>query len=137
MFLSGDRSRDIRLENGDTVFVPVIGPVVAVAGEVKRPGIYEVKGKTALPALLAMAGGITAAGDTGRIQVERIEGNSTRVVADYLTDGRSPDTELAKVEVRDHDLVNVFPVREAMREVVTWRGMWHVPAPISSGRGCG
>ncbi|GLI36658.1 SLBB domain-containing protein [Geobacter hydrogenophilus] len=122
MFLSGDRSRDIRLENGDTAFVPVIGPVVAVAGEVKRPGIYEIKGKTTLPGLLVMAGGITAAGDTGRIQVERIEGNSTRVVADYVTDGKSPDTELAKVEVRDHDMVNVFPVREAMREVVTLAG---------------
>jgi len=122
MFLSGDRSRDIRLENGDTIFVPVIGPVVAVAGEVKRPGIYEIKGKSTLPDLLSMAGGITAAGDTGRIQVERIEGNSTRVVADYVTDGKSLETELAKVEVRDHDMVNVFPVREATREVVTLAG---------------
>lgn len=122
MFLSGDRSRDMRLENGDTLFVPVIGPVVAVAGEVKRPGIYEIKGKTALPGLLAMAGGITAAGDTGRIQLERIEGNSTRIVADYLSGGKSLDAELAGVEVRDRDMVNVFPVREAMREVVTLAG---------------
>ncbi|QSV44869.1 SLBB domain-containing protein [Geobacter benzoatilyticus] len=122
MFLNGDRSRDIRLENGDTIFVPVIGPVAGVAGEVKRPGIYEIKGKTSLPQLLAMAGGITAAGDTGRIQLERIEGNSTRVVADYVTGGKSPETELAEVEVQDHDMVNVFPVREAMREVVTLTG---------------
>lgn len=122
MFLSGDRSRDIRLENGDTIFVPVIGPVVAVAGEVRRPGIYEIKGKSTLPALLAMAGGITAAGDTGRIQVERIEGNNARVVADYVSGGKALETELADVEVRDHDMVSVFPVRDAMREVVTLAG---------------
>src|SRR5439155_652833 len=33
----GDRTRDYRLESGDTIFVPTIGDVVAVAGEVKRP----------------------------------------------------------------------------------------------------
>jgi len=122
LFLNGDRSRDCRLENGDTLFVPVIGPVVAVAGAVKRPAIYEIKGKTTLRDLLDMAGGITAAGDTGRIHVERIEGNSARVVADYVSGGKSLDIELAGVEVRDHDMVNVFPVREAMREVVTLTG---------------
>lgn len=122
MFLNGDRSRDSRLENGDTIFVPVIGPVVAVAGAVKRPAIYEIKGKTTLPGVLAMAGGITAAGDTGRVQVERIEGNSARVVADYLPGDKTLGTELADVAVRDHDMVTVFPVREAVREVVTLTG---------------
>lgn len=122
MFLTGDRSRDIRLQNGDTVFVPVIGPVAAVAGEVKRPAIYELKGPTSLPDLLAMAGGITASGDKGRIQVERIEGNSARVVVDFEPKGKSPETDLVTVTLKDRDLVTVFPIREAMREVVTLTG---------------
>ena len=122
MFLSGDRSRDVRLENGDTVFVPVIGPVAAVAGEVRRPGIYELKGKTVLPQLLGMAGGITAAGDTGRIHLERIEGNSARVVVDYEPKGTAIDAELGSVDVQDRDMVQVFPVREAVRDVVTLSG---------------
>src|SRR5438094_4374903 len=37
----GDRTGDYRLESGDTIFVPPIGDVVAVAGEVRRPAIYE------------------------------------------------------------------------------------------------
>ncbi|KAF0218557.1 MAG: polysaccharide export [Geobacteraceae bacterium] len=122
MFLSGDRSKDVRLENGDTLFVPVIGPVVAVAGEVKRPGIYELKDKTALPQVLATAGGITAAGDTGRIQVERIEGNSARIALDYEPKGQSLDVDLAGVEVFDRDMVKVFPVNEAVRKVVSLKG---------------
>jgi protein involved in polysaccharide export with SLBB domain len=122
IFLSGDRSRDVRIENGDTLFVPVIGPVAAVAGEVKRPAIYELKGKTTLPALLAMAGGITAAGDTGRVQLERIEGNSARVVVDYEPKGESLEKELGNVEVKDRDMVKVFPVQQAVREVVTLSG---------------
>src|SRR3989454_11538795 len=37
----GDRTRDYRLESGDTIFVPTVGDVVAVAGEVKRPAIFQ------------------------------------------------------------------------------------------------
>jgi protein involved in polysaccharide export with SLBB domain len=122
MFLSGDRSRDIRLENGDTVFVPVIGPVAAVAGEVKRPAIYELKGTTTLPGLLSMAGGVTAAGYTGRIQLERFEGNSSRIVADFEAKSAPVDEALKGVEVHDRDMVKVFPVNKALREVVTLQG---------------
>jgi protein involved in polysaccharide export with SLBB domain len=122
MFLSGDRSKDVRLDNGDTLFVPVIGPVVAVAGEVKRPGIYELIEKTMLPQVLATAGGITAAGDTGRIQVERIEGNSARIALDYEPKGEPLDAGLAGVEMFDRDMVKVFPVNEAVRRVVSLDG---------------
>src|SRR2546428_2167298 len=56
----GDRTRDYRLESGDTIFVPPIGDVVAVAGEVKRPAIYEVRSDTRLADVVTMAGGGTA-----------------------------------------------------------------------------
>src|SRR2546421_8970747 len=37
----GDRTRDYRLESGDTIFVPTVGDVVAVAGGGERPANYE------------------------------------------------------------------------------------------------
>jgi protein involved in polysaccharide export with SLBB domain len=122
IFLSGDRSKDVRLENGDTIFVPVIGRVAAVAGEVKRPGIYELKDGVTLPQLLEMAGGITAAGNTGRIQVERFEGNSSRVILDYqLKEGRA-EKSLDETPIQDRDMVKVFPVNQVMRQVVKLTG---------------
>lgn len=127
MFLSGDRSKDIRLESGDTVFVPVVGAVAAVAGEVKRPGIYELKGPSRLGDVIGMAGGIAASGDSGRIQVERIEGNSARVILDFDLKGGSTREAMASVEIRDRDMIKVFPVRKAFREVVSLRG--HVARP--------
>ncbi len=39
--LLAGREVDLRLRDGDRVVVPVIGDTVAVAGSVKRPGIYE------------------------------------------------------------------------------------------------
>ena len=99
MFLSGDRSKDIRLQNGDTIFVPVIGPVVAVAGEVRRPAIYEIKGGMTLPELLKMAGGVTAAGYTNRIQVERVANNTARIVLDYEPKDGTLDNALGTIQV--------------------------------------
>src|SRR3989454_7717365 len=55
----GDRTRDYRLESGDTIFVPPVGDVVAVAGEGKRPAIYEIRSDTRLADVVTMAGGGT------------------------------------------------------------------------------
>jgi protein involved in polysaccharide export with SLBB domain len=122
MFLSGDRSKDIRLQNGDTIFIPVIGPVVAVAGEVRRPAIYELKGSATLPEVLKMAGGVAASGYTGRIQVERVADNSSRVALDYEPKDGSIDAALGTVQAQDRDMVKVFPVQEATRQVVSLKG---------------
>lgn len=122
MLLSGDRSKDLRLQNGDTIFVPIIGPVVAVAGEVKRPAIYELQGDTSLQTMLRMAGGVAASGYTGRIQVERIVANQSRIALDYEPRGADGDAVLASVKLQDRDMVKVFPVEQAIRQVVTLKG---------------
>jgi protein involved in polysaccharide export with SLBB domain len=122
IFLSGDRSRDIRLENGDTIFVPVIGPVAAVAGEVKRAGIYELKDKSTLRQVLDMAGGITASGNKGRVQVERIEADGKRVTLDYEAKEGDPAGKLGTVYIEDRDMVKVFAVSPVMRQVVQLTG---------------
>jgi protein involved in polysaccharide export with SLBB domain len=122
MFLSGDRSKDMRLQNGDTIFVPVIGPVVAVAGEVRRPAIYELKEKTSLADAIKMAGGVTANGYIGRVQVERIVNNSSKIALDYLSKDGQLDASFANVAIQDRDMVKVFPVHEAVRDVVVLKG---------------
>ena len=95
---------------------------MAVAGEIKRTGIYELKEKTTLSQVLAMAGGITAAGYTGRVQVERIEGNNTRVILDYEPKEGKPAENLNSVLIEDRDMVKVFPVSQVSRQVVKLTG---------------
>ncbi len=46
-----------RLRDGDRIIVPVIGDTVAIAGNVARPGIYEIRKGTSVGALLDYAGG--------------------------------------------------------------------------------
>jgi protein involved in polysaccharide export with SLBB domain len=122
MLLSGDRNKDVQLQNGDTIFVPVIGPVVAVAGEVRRPAIYELNGRTTVPDALKMAGGVAASGSLGRIQIERLENNSGRIALDFVPKAGSMEAEVAGVELKDRDMVKVFPVQAAVRQVVVVKG---------------
>lgn len=122
IMLNGDRHNDIRLQNGDTVFVPVIGPVVAVAGEVKRPAIYETKGNTPLADVIAMAGGVTANGNLSRIQIERFSDNNAKVIVDYnFKEGRIAGSS-SENKIHDRDMIKVFPVQEAVRQVVSLKG---------------
>ena len=122
MLLSGDRNKDVQLQNGDTIFVPVIGPIVAVAGEVRRPAIYELNGRTTIPDVLKMAGGVAASGSLGRIQIERLENNSGRIALDFTPKAGAMETELANVELKDRDMVKVFQVQAAVRQVVALKG---------------
>jgi protein involved in polysaccharide export with SLBB domain len=36
----GDKSRDVRLSAGDVIFIPPIGPQVAISGDINQPGIF-------------------------------------------------------------------------------------------------
>ena len=90
------------------IFVPVIGSVVGIAGDVKRPAIYELQKKQAgsLEGALKLAGGVTAFGYTERIQVERIE-NHKRFLALDIDLNRLASQGFA---VRDGDVIKIYPV---------------------------
>lgn len=73
--MQGDRRGDLRLQGGDVVMVPPVGPVVAISGAVKRPAIYEAKPGTRLTDLLSLAGGLTPLSDRQRCHMFRLDPN--------------------------------------------------------------
>jgi protein involved in polysaccharide export with SLBB domain len=127
--LGGDKSSDIRLQDGDTIFIPLIGPVAGVAGNVKRPAIYEMFGPMTLAQVLDLAGGVTYAGWLQRVQVERIDNHRSRIVVDFDI---SQDTDVGKQQalgtiMKDGDVVKVFSVSPLEQNVVYLEG--HVVRP--------
>ncbi len=107
LFLKGDKSQDAVLQAGDVVFVPVTGPLVGVAGNVKRPAIYELKDKFDLYSVLHLAGGIIPSAYTHHMQVERIVKNEKQIVIDI----NDKKLELAKsFVIQDADLIKVFSI---------------------------
>jgi polysaccharide export outer membrane protein len=109
--LRGDKTGDVRLMTGDVIFVPPVGPLVAVAGYVNHPAIYELKGETRLSDLIRMAGGLTAVAYTGRVQVQRVEDHTTRSIfdSDLLNLGSDPSKDIA---LSNGDVVKVFSVMD-------------------------
>ena len=61
----GDKSHDVKLLPGDVIFIPHIGPQMAISGDVNLPGIYELKGESTVGAALENAGGIDQPGRYG------------------------------------------------------------------------
>lgn len=118
-FLKGDKSRDIRLQAGDTIFVPSIGPVVGMAGNVRRPAIYELKNEKTLKELLAMADGIIPTGYLQRLQISRVEAHDKKIVTDVSLDtkntGKNIDELTSSINVKDMDLVKIFPIDGTLR----------------------
>jgi protein involved in polysaccharide export with SLBB domain len=104
LLLKGDKTKDVRLQAEDVIFIPPVGPLVGLAGEVRRPGVYELKGRTTVNDLLYLAGGISAQTFKGRIQYYKIEDSYYRSVFEGNVDG------LSRSVLSDGDVLRLFPV---------------------------
>ncbi|OGF57283.1 MAG: hypothetical protein A2497_03640 [Candidatus Firestonebacteria bacterium RifOxyC12_full_39_7] len=126
--LVGEKGLDVKLQSNDTVFVPSIGAVAGVTGNIKKPGIYELAGETKLSALMKMVGGVTPSGYVSRIQIERTINGERKAVLDVelktgdaLKDGKD-------IIVNDGDLITVFPINKLKYNYVTLYGNVGRPA---------
>jgi protein involved in polysaccharide export with SLBB domain len=104
LLLKGDKTKDVRLQAEDVIFIPPVGPLVGLAGEVRRPGVYELKGRTTVNDLLYLAGGISAQTFKGRVQYYKIEDSYYRSVFEGNVDG------LSRSILADGDVLRLFPV---------------------------
>ncbi len=125
LLVHGSAIMDITLRNGDRIIVPPIGPTVAIAGGVKRPGIYEIEPaphglkyndageKLSMNDLLGLAGGTLAPARTRFLKLG------------LTTDGRETVDEIAdplKPVFSDGGILMVAPAVEARVDTVELTG---------------
>jgi protein involved in polysaccharide export with SLBB domain len=133
LLLHGDKTKDVRLESGDVIFIPNVGPQVAVMGSVTTPAIYELRGEKNFNQMIALAGGLTNVAADSQLRVERIYKHRQRSVIDI--DLATGDSAL----VQDGDIVNLTSVIDKFYDAVTLRGnvanpgryVWHQGMRIS------
>jgi polysaccharide export outer membrane protein len=118
----GDKSHDVRLLPGDVIFIPHIGPQIAISGDVNTPGIFELSGTNTVGSALENAGGMTSLADGERVVLQRIEAHRSRAVEEFQLD----DAGNAR-PVRDGDLLRVFPLSPKFANAITLRGNVAVP----------
>ncbi|WP_372872616.1 SLBB domain-containing protein [Shewanella sp.] len=85
LLLSGDASNDLRLQSGDVVFIPSVGGLVSVTGEVRRPAIYEIKPGETMADVLKMASGAKPGAYPETSTIERYATDVKTVVSVDLT----------------------------------------------------
>jgi len=118
--LKGNVTRDIRLNTGDAIFVPVSGPLVAVVGEVRRQAIYELKEDRTIRDVLSMAGGLAPSAYKHRVQVERLEENRARIVVDLNLE--EMEKSLSAFALQDGDILRILSVLPEDENVVEVSG---------------
>ena len=117
LLIKGDKSKDVRLQPGDVLFIPAVGPLAAISGSVHNPAIYELKGNSTLTDLMEIAGGMSSLADTGRITIERLADHQARRTLEFPYDEQS-----RALPLQDGDIVRVFSLVPSFQDTVTLRG---------------
>src|ERR1700719_1263532 len=131
LLLHGVKTNIERLENGDTVQVPPIGPQVTIEGMVRRPAIYELRDEKNLSSVLELAGGLLPAAALRHIEVQRLiaHDKQTMLSLDIPDDADAPEItkRLESFEIHDGDRVRIYPIAPYNQDTIYLQG--HVARP--------
>ena len=136
LLLRGDKSKDLRLLPGDVIFIPPVGPQVALLGSVNNPAIYELKselktelrsqvsgemkgesaGETTLSDLLTLSGGASSLASEADIRLERVYQHQLRSIVTVAAADRSSTV------LRNGDVITVTSISDRFRNAITLRG---------------
>ncbi|WP_233584800.1 polysaccharide biosynthesis/export family protein [Aquabacterium soli] len=122
----GDKSADVRLQDGDTITIPPARGYIALTGKVATPAVYELGGdKDTLGSTLALAGGLPVVADPKRAYLERVDPSKkpARSVESFALDAAGLNRPL-----RNGDLLTVLSLSPEFGNAVTLRG--NVDQPV-------
>jgi polysaccharide export outer membrane protein len=126
LLLRGVNSDLKRIENGDTLMVPPIGPQVTIDGAVRRPSIYELHGEKTLEDALELAGGVLPTAALRHVEVQRLDAHEKRTMLSLdLSANNDADADskaLSNFVVRDGDEIHVFPIAPYNQDAVYLQG---------------
>lgn len=120
LLLRGQTGKDLYLSHNDTIFVPAIGPVIYVGGEVQRPAIYELRGETTVGEVIEMAGGLLATASLPESHIERIQSAGFRTLIDFS--GAASGEAIRQTRVINGDFLRVLPLEDQLEDVVLLSG---------------
>jgi protein involved in polysaccharide export with SLBB domain len=131
----GDKSADIKLQDGDVLFYPRAAGFMAFLGKVNNPSVYEIKAgtnsntpKEALSDYLNLAGGLPVTADPRRATLERMESGTEqprRVQDITLTDAG------LQIQIKNGDVVTVSAIVPELANAITLRGAVAQPSRMA------
>ena len=117
LLVKGDKSKDVRLQPGDVLYIPHVGPFVAISGSVNTPAIYEMKDSSTLNDLIEVAGDLSTVADTSKVTIDRFVDHQARKTLEFPY-----DEQARALPLKDGDIVRVFSMVPRFEDTVTLRG---------------
>ncbi len=122
LFLNGDTSSDIRLMQGDVIFIEPIGKTAGIRGEVNRPAIYELQESETIGDLLRFAGNLKPKANLLNAELSRI--NQSRNLFELTRIDLESDEG---ININNGDIVTIYPINDKIQNAVLVKG--HTPQP--------
>ena len=116
----GDKSADIKLQDGDSIYIPAATGHVALVGKVNTPAIYELRtANDTIESMLDIAGGMPVVADPRRAYLERIDASKSqpRSVEQFALIGAG-----LKRTLKNGDVLNVTSITPDFSNAVILRG---------------
>jgi len=117
LLIYGDKSHDAPLLPGDVIYIPPVGPEVAIAGSVHVPAIYELKGTETAGQTIALAGGLATMASKQDAQLDRTNRQGARQTVQLVLDATGMETPL-----RDGDILRIPSMVQQFDRTVILRG---------------
>ncbi len=117
---NGDKSSDVKLQDGDVLFYPKAAGYMALLGKLNTQAVFEVKGdKDTLAEYIALAGGLPVTADPRRATLDRIQPGSDqpRNIQDLSLAGAGQQTQ-----IKNGDVLTVAAIVPELANAVTLRG---------------
>ncbi len=131
LLLHGVKTNIERLENGDTVQIPPVGPQITIEGMVRRPAIYELRDEKTLASVLELAGGVLPAAALRHVEVERLVAHEKRTMLSLDIPEGSDASEVTKqleaFQIQDGDRIRIYPIAPYNQDAIYLDG--HVVRP--------
>lgn len=127
LLLNGNISDDLRLQSADVIYIPTVGNLVSIDGQVLRPAIYELKGQARVEDLIALAGGLGPKAFPQSARIERINGDGFMTVVDV--DLTTKAGRQLKINVGDH--LRVDAITNFSKDIVSLTGNVNHPGDFA------
>ena len=117
---------DIKLRDEDVIYVPPIGDTVAIAGDVKRPAIYELKDEKNLEDVVKFAGGFNPSVSEVFVRISRFSQDGVKIY-----EGSLSDKDFIKTKLLNGDFVFFGQKPSVMENAVLVKGKVYYPGYYS------
>ncbi len=129
--LKGNSKSDIRLMDGDVIFIPFIENIVRMGGAFKRPAIFEFKSGETVSDAINLAGGYTSTVPPNpTLEISYIEEKD--FVRKFLA---SDSSEILDRQLINEDSINVSSLSGMTSEIITITGEVQKPGDYFIQRG--